>query len=175
MSSCVPLFRRHEQAVISSVYCKPVKDTLLLRILGRCVAYYQSGDLFYQRLWHQRLSGIGFRVTSVEKLPYHEIWDIRLYGTLAAQSYLLLTVPVSKPHFSANDIVLKQLHTEVQRIAGDLGAPIARDCIHVGRKGAYFRVTFIWRLGRPGRWVKPEKKAEAFSFLIRPWLRRNRN
>jgi hypothetical protein len=45
----------------------------------------------------------------------------------------------------------------------------------VARKGAYLRVTFIWPLGKPGRWVKPEKKAEAFSFLIRPWLRRNRN
>jgi hypothetical protein len=156
--------------------CRPLaEDKLLVRILRYCGVYYQSGELFYQRLWHQHLSQIGFRVVAVEKLRYHQLWDIRLYGTLAAQSYLLLTLPVSKPYFSTKDLLLKQFQAEVRRIAKDLGAPIARDCIHVGRKGAYFRITFIWSLGRPGRWVKPEKKAEAFSFLIQPWLRRNRN
>jgi hypothetical protein len=158
-----------------AVFCHPVRDALLQKILRRCGAYYQSGDLFYQRLWHQRLSQIGFRVISVEKLPYHELWAIRCYGTLAAQSYLLLTIRVSRPHFSAKDSVLKQLHAEIQRIAKDIGAPIRRDCIHVGRKGAYFRITFIWPLGKPGRWIKPEKKAQGFSFFIRPWVRRNRN
>src|SRR3974390_735758 len=156
--------------VISPSLCRTIRDTLLEKILRRCGAYYQSGDLFYQRLWSQRLSHIGFRVISVEKLPYHELWDIRCYGTLAAQSFLLLTIPVSKPFLCAKDIVLKQIGAEIQRIAKDLGARIRRDCIHVGRKGTYFRITFIWPLGKPGRWVKPEKKAEAFSFLIRPWL-----
>jgi len=110
-----------KRPVISSVYCKPVKETLLLRILRQCGAYYHSADLFYQELWHQRLSGIGFRVTSVEKLPYHEIWDIRLYGTLTVQTHLLLTIPVSKPHFCAKDIVLKQLRSQAQRIAKAVG------------------------------------------------------
>jgi hypothetical protein len=164
-----------QRPLISPGCFQPVRETRLEKILRRCGAYYQPGDLFYQRLWHQRLSQIGFRVISVEKLPYHELWDIRLYGSLTAQSYLLLIQPVVKPHFSAKDILLKQLQAEIQGIAKDLGAVIPRDCIHVGRKGAYFRITFLWPLGRPGRWVKPEKKAEAFSFLIRPWLRKNRN
>ena len=164
-----------KRPVISTVFCHPVREALLEKILRRCGAYHQSGDLFHQRLWHQRLSQIGFRVVAVEKLPYHQLWDIRLYGTLAAQSYLLLTIPVSKPYFSTKDLLLKQFQAEVRQIAKDLGAPIARDCIHVGRKGAYIRITFIWPLGKPGRWVRPEKKAEVFSFLIRPWLRRNRN
>jgi hypothetical protein len=98
-----------------------------------------------------------------------------MYGTLTAQSYLLLTIPVSKPFHCVKDIVLKQLQAEIQRVAKDFGANIQRDCLHVGRKGAYFRITFLWPLGKPGRWVKPEKKADAFSFLIRTWLRRNRN
>lgn len=161
--------------LIASVSCHPVRDAFLERILRGCGAYYQSGDLFYQRLWHQLLGHIGLRVISVEKLQYHDLWDIRCYGTLATQSYLLLTIPVSKPNLCAKDIVLKQLRAEIHRIAKDLGAKIRRDCIHVSRKGAYFRITFIWPLGKPGRWVKPEKKAEAFSFLIRRWLRRNRN
>ena len=144
-------------------------------ILRRCGAYYQSGDLFYQRLWYQRLSQIGFRVTSVQKKTYHQLWDLRMYGSLTAESYLLVTRPVSKRHLSAKDLLLKQFELEIRRIAQDLGAPIPRHSIQVDRKGAYFRAIFIWPLGKPGCWVKPEKKAEAFSFLIRPWLRRNRN
>jgi hypothetical protein len=171
----VALIPQMKTPVISSALCRTIRDTLLEKILRQCGAYYQSGDLFYQRLWHQRLSLIGFRVVSVEKLPYHHIWDIRCYLTLTGQSYLLLSIPVSKPFLCAKDIVLKQLGAEIQRIAKDLGAKIRRDCIHVNRKGAYIRITFIWPVGQAGRWVKPEKKAEAFSLLIRPWLRRNRN
>jgi hypothetical protein len=146
----------------------------LQAILRRCGAYYLSGDWFYHQLWYQRLSQIGFRVISVKKLRYHELWDIRLYGTLTSQSYLLLTKPVPKSLF-AKDLLLKQFQVEIQKIAKDLGEPIRRDGIQVDRKGAYFRAILIWPVGKPGRWVKPEKKAEAFSFLIRPWLRRNRN
>jgi hypothetical protein len=147
----------------------------LQTILRRCGAYYLSGDWFYHQLWYQRLSQIGFRVISVKKLPYHQLWEIRLHGTLTSQFYLLLTKPVPKPQFSARDLLLKQFQLEIQRIAKDLGEPVRRDCIQVDRKGAYFRAILIWPLGKSGRWVKPEKKAEAFSFLIRPWLRSNRN
>ena len=164
-----------QRTVISPALWRPRRDALLARILRHSGAYYQSGDLFYHRLWQLRLMQIGLRVISVTKLPYHELWDIRCYGTLASQSYLLLTIPVSKPCFCSMDIVLKQLCVQIRRIAKDLGAPIRLDCIHVVRKGAYIRITFIWPLGKSGRWVNPEKKAEAFSFLIRRWVRRNRN
>ncbi len=144
-------------------------------ILRRCGAYYLSGDLFYQRLWYQRLSQIGFRVISVEKLPHHQLWDLRLYGTATAQAYLLLTRPVAKPHLAAPDLLVKQFQVEIQQIAQDLGTPLRRDCVQVIRKGTYFKVILLWPRGKPGRWFKPEKKAEAFSFLIQPWLRQNRN
>ena len=158
----------------TSVQPKPKRKSLQA-ILQQCGAYYQSGDLFYQRLWYQRLSQIGFRVISVQKTPHHELWDMRAYGTLTSESYLLLTKPVTKPHLFTKDLLVKQFQSEIQQIAKDLGQPLRRDCIQVDRKGAYFRVFFIWHLGKVGRWVKPEKQAEAFSFLIRPWLRRNRN
>lgn len=164
-----------KRLLIPVILCHPLRDALLEKILRRCGVYYQSGDFFYQRLWHQCLTCIGLRVISVTKSELHQIWDIKCYMTLAAQSYLLMTIPVSKPFLCAQDIVLKQLCAEIQRIAKDLGAKIRRDCIHVGRKSAYLRITFIWPHGKPGRWVKPEKKTEAFSRLIRPWLRRNRN
>ena len=143
--------------------------------MRRCGAYYQSGDLFYQRLWYQRLSQIGFRVTFVQKQTYHQLWDLRMYGSLRAESYLLVTKPVAKRHLAAKDLLLQQFELEIRQIAKDLGAPIPRDSLQVDRKGAYFRAIFLWPLGKPGCWVKPRKKAEAFLFLIRPWLRRNRN
>ena len=165
-----------EDAVIPSALSQPLlRDALLEKILRRCGSYYQSGALFYQRLWAQRLGQIGFRVISVEKQVHHHLWEIRLCGNLTAQSYLLLSKPVAKCHFSVQDLLLKQLQSEVRQIAKDLGAIIGRDCIHVHRNGRYFRVSFLWPLGKPGLWLKKEKKAEAFSFLIRPWLGRNRN
>ncbi len=151
------------------------RDRLLSKILRQCGAYYQSGEFFYQRLWHDRLSQIGFRVISVQKLSYHQLWDLRMYGTAAAQAYLLLTRPTAKWHLAAKDLLLKKFEVEIREIAQDLGARISRNSIQVIRKGAYFRAILIWPRGKPGRWVKPEKKAEAFSFLIRPWLRTNRN
>jgi hypothetical protein len=152
---------------------KPVES--LRSILHQCGSYYQSADLFHQRLWHERLTQIGFRVISVQKQSYHQLWDLRLYGSLKSELYLLATKPVVKRHLPARDLLLKQFEIEIRQIAQDLGAPIPRDSIQVERKGAYFRAILIWPPGKPGRWVKPEKKTEAFSFLIRPWLRRNRN
>ena len=164
-----------KRPVISTRCWEPAQDAFLPKILRRCGASYHSAELFYQELWKQRLSQIGFRVTSVEKLPYHHVWDVRLYGTLTAQAYLLVTKPVPKRNAGAKDLLLKQLQTEIQQIAKDLGPPIRTDCISVSRSGAYFRVSFIWPLGKPGPLLKQEKKAEAFSFLIRPWLRKTRN
>jgi hypothetical protein len=164
-----------KRPVISEVCCKPVRETFLIRILRRCGAYYHSGDLFYQELWKQRLGQIGFRVLSVEKLPLHHVWDIRVCGSLTAQTYLLLSKPVPSKHSWVKDPLPKQLQSEIHEIARDLGLPIRRDCILVVRTGAYFGASFIWPLGKPGRLLKKAKRAEAFSFLIRPWLRKNRN
>ena len=164
-----------KRPVISAVYRNPVKDVFLQKILRRCGAYYHSGELFYQELWKERLSQIGFRVISVEKLPYHHVWDIRLCGSLTAQTYLLVSKPVFKRYAGSKELLLKQLRLEIQQIAKDMGPPIKTDCVGVSRTGAYFRASFIWPVGKPGLLLKKEKKAEAFSFLIRPWLRKNRN
>jgi hypothetical protein len=164
-----------KRPVISTLCWEPVKDTFLQKILRRCGAYYHSADLFYQELWKQRLVHIGFRVLSVEKLPYHHLWDIRLCGSLTAQTYLLVSKPVLKRYAGTKELLLHQLRSEIQQIAKDMGPPIKTDCVGVSRSGAYFRASFIWPVGRPGLLFKKEKKAEAFSFLIRPWLRKNRN
>jgi hypothetical protein len=164
-----------KKPLISAACWKPAKDTLLSKILRRCGAYYHSADLFYQELWKQRLANIGLRVLSVERLPYHPVWELRLCGTLAAQTYLLLSRPVPAPVASSKDPLSKQLESEIHQIAKELGPAIRKDCLSVVRSGSYFRVSFIWPLGKPGCWLKQDKKPEAFSFLIRPWLRKNRN
>jgi hypothetical protein len=86
---------------------------------------------------------------------------------------VLTEVPVKLG--GSEDLLSKQLASEIHRIAKELGPPIRRDCLAVVRAGSYFRVSFLWPLGKPGRWLKQERKAEAFSFRIQPWLRKNRN
>src|SRR5437660_4876038 len=99
-------------ALISAWCWKPVKDTLLQRILRRCGSYYHSADLFYQELWKQRLNQIGFRVLSIEKLIYHDVWDIRVCGNLASQTYLLTRKSVPQ-HFFNRELLIKQLRSEI--------------------------------------------------------------
>lgn len=115
------------------------KDTLLNRILVRCGAYYHGAGLFYQELWRQRLVSIGFRVLLIEKLPLHEVWDIRVCGNLTTQTYLLLSKPVPKRYLGTPDVLLKQFRAEIQEIARDLGPPIKSDCITVVRRGSYWK------------------------------------
>jgi hypothetical protein len=161
--------------VIPPIILQPVNDAFLQKILRRCGAYYHSAAFFYQELWRDHLRQIGFRVLSIEKLPYHEVWDIRVCIKLCSQIYLLVSKLPPKQISKTKEPLVKQFQKEIQAIAGDLGPPIRNDCITVVRTGAYLRASFIWPKGRPGRLLKKEKRPEAFSFLIRPWLRRNRN
>ncbi len=159
----------------AALFSQPPRDKLLERILRRCGAYYHSSDLFYHELWRDRLREIGFYVISVERMPHHPVWEIRLRGSLTAQTYLLVTKRVPQAHACADDLLVPQLKSEIRQIAKDLGKTIKSDCVGVTRNGAYFRVSFLWPLGRPGLLLNREKRAEPFSFLIRPWLRRSRN
>jgi hypothetical protein len=159
-----------------SIDCwKPARDHQLERILRRCGAYYHSAAFFYHELWRQRLVNIGFRVIRIEKFPYHNLWELKVFGSLSAQTYLLITKSVATKFAWTKDPLPKLFETEIGRIAQELGCPIQRACIGVARTGAYFRAGFIWPLGKPGCLLKKERKIDALSFLIRPWLRKNRN
>ena len=107
--------------------------------------------------------------------PYHHGWEIRLCSTLSAQAYLLLSKPIAKQSFDEKELLERQLRSEIRIIAKELGLPIKRDCLDVWRTGQYFRAAFIWPKGKPGQLLKKEKQPSAFSFLIRAWVRRNRN
>jgi hypothetical protein len=151
------------------------KESRQRKKLPRRDYYYQSGQLFYHRLWRQRLLQLGFRVISVEKLDAHHLWDLRLDGSLSAQSQLLLSRPVSRKPETAAHLLEKQLQAQIQQIGAEFGAPIPNDCIVVVRHGTYFRVAFGWPKGRPGILLQTQKKTNASSTSIRRWLRRTRN
>ncbi len=72
------------EPLMTSACWQPATDTLLNEILRRGGAYHHYGALFYRELWQQRLASIGFRVRTVERLPCHPVWDLRLRGGLAA-------------------------------------------------------------------------------------------
>ena len=137
--------------------------------------YYVPPDLFYQRLWRERLREIGFVVTRLEKLDAHDVWHIRLRGTLAAQNYLLLSKSAGQKVLRSADPVTRQLQLEIRRMASEMGSLISKDHLEVTRQGKCFEISFIWPPGRPGRLLRTEKKPDAFSFHIRSWLRKNRN
>jgi hypothetical protein len=78
-----------KRPLISPAFLKPVQDAPLIKILCQCGAYYRCADLFYRELWQQRLANIGLRVISIERLPYHPVWDIRLRGQFKRTNLLI--------------------------------------------------------------------------------------
>jgi hypothetical protein len=154
---------------------QPPRDKLVEKVMLKAGAYFHPADFFYHELWRDHLREIGFRVISVERLRHHPLWRIRLRATLAAQTFLLITRPMPKKNACATDPQVAQLKSEIQRLAKEMGKAIKSDCIGVCREGAYFRVAFLWPMGREGLLLKKEKSAAPFSFLIQPWLRRTRN
>jgi hypothetical protein len=69
--------------------------------MGRRGGYYHSAESFDHDLCRDRLREIGFRVIFVERLPHHPVWEICLRGNLTAQTYLLVTKPMSKANACA--------------------------------------------------------------------------
>jgi hypothetical protein len=147
----------------------------LKQVLLKSGRYYQSGALFYHKLWREHLRQLGFVVISVEKLDAHDLWVIRLRITSSAQLHLLLSSPPAGKSKAHDDRLEHELRVAVRRVANTMGQPIRSDYLAAQRTGAYCTLAFIWKPGRPGRLLRTEKKPSAFSFLIRPWLKRNAN
>jgi len=90
----------------------------LKQLLRKCGRYYQAGDLIYHRLWREKFRQLGFRVIAVEKLDCHHVWDIRLRGSLSAQSYLLLSKPVPNRALAGEkNLQEEQLKAEIKQFA----------------------------------------------------------
>jgi len=160
-----------KRTLVASACANLRQDKLVKQILLRCGRYYQGGKLFYHRLWKQWLNGLGFRVICVERLDCHDLWDLRLR---LAPSKPAVGRPATTRWVELKD-PMEKLKLQIRQIARELGPPIQADGITVVRSGAYYRAIFIWPAGEPGLLLRTEKKPEAFSFLIRRCLRRNRN
>jgi hypothetical protein len=149
--------------------------TQLKQVLLKSGRYYRSAAFFYHELWREHLREIGFIVISVEKLDAHDLWTIRLGITSSAQLHLLLSTKPTGQLKEGNERLVHELRARVRRLANIMGPPIRSDYLTVQRSGAYCTVAFIWKPGSPGRLGRKVKKPSAFSFLIRPWLKRNAN
>jgi hypothetical protein len=150
-------------------------DRELSRVMIQAGKYYRSSDLFYQRLWRERMRHLGFHVIFVEKAFAHHLWVLRLRGTLQAQCHLLVSKPPAKKKPTNVEPFETELGAEIQRIAMEMGPRVPAAHLETVRSGAYFTIAFIWPCGQPGKLLSQPKKPQAFSFLIRPWLRRIKN
>jgi len=134
--------------------------------------------MFYHRQLRERLTEIGFKVHSIERLDSHPLWRIRLKGSLKVQAHLLVSQPtglfdLSKPH----GLLEQQLTKYIQRILKQLGRAAKKDEIVVVRSGTYVHVAFVWPLGRTGVVGRAPKDYHPFrvSLILRRWLREQRN
>jgi hypothetical protein len=140
--------------------------------------YRAPTGTFYHRQLRDRLTEIGFKVLSVERVDSHPLWRIRLKGSLKVQAHLLISQPAGLFDLSKTDGLLeRQLTKYIQRILKQLGQPARRDEIVVVRSGTYVNVAFVWPLGTPGIVGRSPKEIHAFqvSLILRRWLRRQRN
>jgi hypothetical protein len=152
-----------------------MSEAQLKQVLRKSGRYYQSPGFFYHRLWRQHLRQLGFYVASVEKRSYADCWHIRVRITSSSQLNLLVSSAPAPKRPAGRDPLEHQLRAIVRHLASEMGHPIRNDYLQVQRTGHYCLLVFIWPPGRPGRLQREEKTPAAFSFLIRPWLKRNLN
>ncbi|MHB8519954.1 MAG: hypothetical protein ACYDH9_04275 [Limisphaerales bacterium] len=148
------------------------------KFLARFGVYRVPRGLFYHRQMWQRLTVIGFRVLSIERLATHPVWRIRLKGTLAAQADLLLSQPPSIRVCARSQHWLEQQLKEwMQKILKHLGQAVPSGEIVVVRSGTYIQVTFVWPMGGPGVLAASPKHGHPLqvSLVVRRWLRWQRN
>jgi hypothetical protein len=137
--------------------------------------FYLPVAHFYHRLWRDHLQEIGFRVIHVEKLEEHPLWVIRVRSTASAQLHLLASAPATAHFMAAEDPLEHQLQAEVLRMGKTWGPAIRKTELSLARQGAYCTIAFLWPVGKPGRLARQAKTPNAFSFLMRTWLKKSRN
>jgi hypothetical protein len=59
-------------------------------LLRRYCRYVEPGEFFYHRRLHERLTGLGLRVISIQRFEEHPVWQIRARAPLDAQAKRLL-------------------------------------------------------------------------------------
>ena len=153
-------------------------DASIRKFFARYGRYRAPAGTFYHRQLWDRLTEIGFKVLSVERVDSHPLWRIRLKGSLKVQAHLLISQPAGLFDLSkSHGLLERQLPKCLQRILKQLGQAIRKDEIVVVRSGAYVHVAFVWPLGTPGVVGRAPKEHHPFqvSLVLRRWLREQRN
>jgi hypothetical protein len=153
-------------------------EASIIKFFARHGRYRVPTGTFYHRQLRERLTEIGFKVLSIERLDSHPLWRIRLKANLNVQAHLLISQPAGLFDLSkSHGLLERQLTKYIQRILKQLGRPVRKDEIVVVRSGAYVHVAIVWPLGTPGVLGRAPKEHHPFqvSLVLRRWLREQRN
>jgi hypothetical protein len=152
--------------------------------LKQCLAKYgrfvESGQFFYHHRLRERLTALGLRAISIQRLDSHPVWEIRVKGSLDAQTKLLLGKSYSGKRpasWGSTEVIEQRLKGEMQLILESLGQAVKADELSVIRYGGYFQLVFVWPLGQPGKWFAQPKRPHPLqvSGAVQRWIKQQRN
>ncbi len=157
-----------------------MKKKNLKQFLAKYGRFVEPGQFFYHHRLHERLTGLGFRVISIERLDTHPVWNIRIRGNLEAQTNLLLgkSYKGKRPAaWGSGEVIEQRLKAEMQSILKQLGRAVKADELNVVRYGGYFQIVFVWPLGQPGKWFPRPARPHPLrvSGVMQRWLKGQRN
>ena len=156
------------------------KKKNLKQFLAKYGRFVESAQFFYHHRLHERLTALGFRLISIERLDTHPVWNIRIRGNLEAQTALLLgkSYKGKRPSsWGSGEVIEQRLKAEMQSILKSLGKAVKADELNVVRYGGYFQIVFVWPLGQPGTWFPPVKRPHPLqvSGIVQGWIKQQRN
>ena len=150
-----------------------MKKTNLNKFLAKYGYFIEPKQFFYHHRLRDRLTALGFRIISIERLDTHPVWNIRFKGNLEAQTNLLL----AKSYKGSSEVIEQRLKAEMHAILKSLGQAVKADELNVVRYGGYFQCVFVWPKGQPGKWYPQPKQIHPLqdSGVMRRWMKSQRN
>lgn len=144
-----------------------------------------GGRTFYHRQLALAMSAIGIRVCWVRKEKRDHIWWLRMVVMVDARRYFSrrygvgfvrsIAESVTHGHRDDDDTITRLLALELRRALASLGPRVAADAIVVGGSGWHFRAGFVWPVGQPGTWLKPNPRHPAPCPLLSRLFQTMRN
>jgi hypothetical protein len=157
-----------------------MKKSNLKQFLAKYGYFIEPKQFFYHHRLHDRLTALGFRIISIERLGTHPVWNIRFRGNLEAQTNLLLGKSYKRKRpasWGSGEVIEQRLKAEMHAILKSLGQAVKADELNVVRYGGYFQCVFVWPRGQPGKWYPQPKQIHPLqvSGVVRRWMKSQRN
>jgi hypothetical protein len=142
--------------------------------------HVEPGRLFFHLRLRERLEALGFRVISIQRLDAHPVWELRVKGSLDAQTKLLLGKSHSGKRpasWGSLEVIEQRLKAEMHTILKSLGRAVNADELNVVRYGGYFQVVFVRPMGQPGKWYAQPQRPHPLqvSGVVQRWIKAQRN